>query len=57
MRYELGELQADMSFLEALDVPKERLMERGDVPVAFDHDCREPRLRTAHRKRRTALTK
>ncbi len=30
-----------MSFLEMLDVVNERLMERGEEPIAFDHDCRE----------------
>ena len=30
-----------MSFLEMLDVLNERLIERGEEPVAFDHDCRE----------------
>ena len=30
-----------MSFLEMLDVLNERLMETGEVPIAFDHDCRE----------------
>src|SRR5687768_12175173 len=30
-----------MSFLEMLDVVNERLMEKGEVPIAFDHDCRE----------------
>jgi succinate dehydrogenase / fumarate reductase iron-sulfur subunit len=30
-----------MSFLEMLDVVNERLMETGEAPVAFDHDCRE----------------
>jgi succinate dehydrogenase / fumarate reductase iron-sulfur subunit len=35
--------QADehMSFLEMLDVLNERLQEKGDEPIAFDHDCRE----------------
>jgi succinate dehydrogenase / fumarate reductase iron-sulfur subunit len=31
----------DYSFLEVLDLLNERLEERGDRPVAFDHDCRE----------------
>ena len=31
----------DMSFLEMLDVVNDRLTEQGDVPIAFDHDCRE----------------
>jgi succinate dehydrogenase / fumarate reductase iron-sulfur subunit len=30
-----------MSFLEMLDVVNERLIEKGDAPIAFDHDCRE----------------
>jgi succinate dehydrogenase / fumarate reductase iron-sulfur subunit len=39
--YEAREISPDMSFLEMLDVVNERLVERGDVPIAFDHDCRE----------------
>ncbi len=31
----------DMSFLEMLDVVNETLIEKGQEPVAFDHDCRE----------------
>jgi succinate dehydrogenase / fumarate reductase iron-sulfur subunit len=30
-----------MSFLEMLDVLNEELVEKGDQPIAFDHDCRE----------------
>ena len=30
-----------MSFLEMLDVLNNQLIEKGDDPVAFDHDCRE----------------
>jgi succinate dehydrogenase / fumarate reductase iron-sulfur subunit len=30
-----------MSFLEMLDVLNDQLVERGDEPIAFDHDCRE----------------
>lgn len=30
-----------MSFLEMLDELNEHLVEKGEVPVAFDHDCRE----------------
>jgi succinate dehydrogenase / fumarate reductase iron-sulfur subunit len=30
-----------MSFLEMLDVLNERLLEKGDDPIAFDNDCRE----------------
>ena len=29
------------SFLEMLDIVNERLIERGEEPIAFDHDCRE----------------
>ena len=31
----------DMSFLEMLDVVNERLIARGEAPIAFDSDCRE----------------
>ena len=30
-----------MSFLEMLDVLNEELIEKGEEPIAFDHDCRE----------------
>lgn len=30
-----------MSFLEMLDVVNEQLIEKGEEPIAFDHDCRE----------------
>jgi len=39
--YEVTGISADMSFLEMLDVLNERLVNQGDEPVAFDHDCRE----------------
>lgn len=39
--YELNEVSEHMSFLEMLDVLNEDLLEKGDEPVAFDHDCRE----------------
>jgi len=41
VEYAAPEISPDMSFLEMLDVVNERLMERGEVPIAFDHDCRE----------------
>jgi succinate dehydrogenase / fumarate reductase, iron-sulfur subunit len=41
VRYEARNISPEMSFLEMLDVLNERLMEKGDVPIAFDHDCRE----------------
>ena len=41
VEYEAGDISPNMSFLEMLDVVNERLMERGEVPIAFEHDCRE----------------
>lgn len=41
VRYEAHDISPDMSFLEMLDVVNERLIEQGDQPIAFDHDCRE----------------
>jgi succinate dehydrogenase / fumarate reductase iron-sulfur subunit len=41
VRYVTDDLNPDMSFLEMLDVLNERLIARGDDPIAFDHDCRE----------------
>ena len=39
--YHLHDVNPHMSFLEMLDVLNERLVESGDEPVAFEHDCRE----------------
>ncbi len=39
--YRLDDAEPDMSFLEMLDVLNEQLIERGEDPVAFEHDCRE----------------
>ncbi|MGH9324120.1 MAG: succinate dehydrogenase/fumarate reductase iron-sulfur subunit [Vicinamibacteria bacterium] len=39
--YEVSDISPDYSFLEMLDILNERLEERGERPVAFDHDCRE----------------
>ncbi|MEO8336284.1 MAG: succinate dehydrogenase/fumarate reductase iron-sulfur subunit [bacterium] len=39
--YKATDVSPDMSFLEMLDVVNEGLISRGDVPIAFDHDCRE----------------
>ncbi|MDN3708470.1 succinate dehydrogenase/fumarate reductase iron-sulfur subunit [Myroides ceti] len=39
--YKIGGIEPDMSFLEMLDVLNNELVEKGDEPVAFDHDCRE----------------
>lgn len=39
--YDVPGISPDMSFLEMLDVVNERLTEKGEIPIAFDHDCRE----------------
>jgi succinate dehydrogenase / fumarate reductase iron-sulfur subunit len=41
VRYELPNADPEMSMLEALDVLNEQLIEKGEEPVAFEHDCRE----------------
>ena len=39
--YPVENISPDMSFLEMLDVLNDQLVEKGEEPVAFDHDCRE----------------
>src|SRR5665811_347663 len=39
--YQVGDINADMSFLEMLDVLNERLTLQGEDPIVFDSDCRE----------------
>lgn len=39
--YQANDVSPDMSFLEMLDVINEGLTEKGETPIAFDHDCRE----------------
>src|SRR5436305_13949829 len=39
--YEARDIDPDMSFLEMLDGVTHGLVERGEEPIAFDHDCRE----------------
>ena len=39
--YQVTEISPDMSFLEMIDVLNEQLINKGEEPVAFDHDCRE----------------
>jgi succinate dehydrogenase / fumarate reductase iron-sulfur subunit len=39
--HKLNEVSPDSSFLEMLDVLNEGLVDKGEEPVAFDHDCRE----------------
>ncbi len=39
--YKVTEISEHMSFLEMMDVLNEQLVNSGEQPVAFDHDCRE----------------
>jgi succinate dehydrogenase / fumarate reductase iron-sulfur subunit len=39
--YQISEISDHMSFLEMMDVLNEQLVNAGEQPVAFDHDCRE----------------
>lgn len=39
--YKVTEISEHMSFLEMMDVLNEQLINSGEEPVAFDHDCRE----------------
>lgn len=39
--YPLEGVDEDMSFLEMLDILNEQLVNKGEIPVEFDHDCRE----------------
>ena len=39
--YEAKDISSDASFLEMLDIVNERLLAKGEDPIAFDHDCRE----------------
>ena len=39
--YDLDGVSSHMSFLEMLDVLNEQLLNSGDDPIVFDHDCRE----------------
>ena len=41
VRYEHPNVNEHMSFLEMLDVLNETLIDKGEDPIAFDHDCRE----------------
>jgi succinate dehydrogenase / fumarate reductase iron-sulfur subunit len=41
VRYEHPSVNPHMSFLEMLDVLNESLIQKGQDPIAFDHDCRE----------------
>ncbi|WP_088324577.1 succinate dehydrogenase/fumarate reductase iron-sulfur subunit [Polaribacter tangerinus] len=39
--YKVTDISEHMSFLEMMDVLNEQLVNAGEQPVAFDHDCRE----------------
>lgn len=39
--YKIEDISSEMSFLEMMDVLNEKLINQGQEPVAFDHDCRE----------------
>ena len=39
--YNVENISKDSSFLEMLDILNNDLLEKGQEPVAFDHDCRE----------------
>ncbi len=39
--YTIDNINADMSFLEMMDVLNDDLIRKGEDPIAFDHDCRE----------------
>lgn len=39
--YTIDNINADMSFLEMVDVLNDELTRKGEDPIAFDHDCRE----------------
>lgn len=39
--YQVNDISEEMSFLEMFDVLNERLIAKGEEPIAFDHDCRE----------------
>ena len=41
VEYKVTDISDHMSFLEMMDVLNEQLVNSGDDPVAFDHDCRE----------------
>ena len=39
--YDAKKVSTDSSFLEMLDQLNDELIQKGDDPIAFDHDCRE----------------
>lgn len=41
VNYPISDVSGDMSFLEMMDVLNQQLNDKGEEPIAFDHDCRE----------------
>ena len=41
INYDIDNVSPDMSFLEMMDMLNNNLVENGETPVSFDHDCRE----------------
>lgn len=41
VNYNVSDISPGSSFLEMLDILNEELLEKGEDPVHFDHDCRE----------------
>src|SRR5438093_6623227 len=41
VNYQIKDVTPEMSFLEMLDALNEDFINRGEDPVAFEHDCRE----------------
>lgn len=41
VEYPIKDISTSASFLEMLDILNEQLVEKGEDPVTFDHDCRE----------------
>lgn len=41
VEYPIKDISENASFLEMLDILNEQLVEKGEDPIAFDHDCRE----------------
>ena len=39
--YPMKDIPVDTSFLEMLDILNEELINKGEEPIVFDHDCRE----------------
>jgi len=40
-KYKVTDISADASFLEMLDILNENLVDKFQMPVSYDHDCRE----------------